>query len=81
MSVQMLIRVDPEFKERLTKMARREGKSNSQMVREIVENYIKERDIEAYIDDLWGRIGTKLKSKGVKQKDIASKIRQARKTK
>ena len=81
MSVQMLIRVDPEFKERLTKMARREGKSNSQMIREIVDNYIKERDIETYIDDLWGRIGTKLKSKGVKQKDIASKIRQVRKTK
>ena len=30
------------------------------------------------IDDLWQRVGNKLKSKGVKRKDIASLIREAR---
>jgi len=79
MSVQMLIRVDPEIKESLIRIARSEGKSTSQMVREIIETYIKDRDIGAYIDDLWGRIGNKLKSKGIKQKEITEMIKQVRK--
>lgn len=49
------------------------------MVREIIETYIKDRDIGAYIDDLWGRIGNKLKSKGIKQKEITEMIKQVRK--
>ena len=32
----------------------------------------------SFIDDLWQRVRNKLKSKGVKRKDIASLIREAR---
>jgi predicted DNA-binding protein len=78
MTVQMLIRIPPETKERLTKIARNEGKSTSQVVREIIEDYIHDRDIGAYIDDLWLRIGNKLKSKGIKSKDIPEMVRQIR---
>jgi hypothetical protein len=35
------------------------------MERGMIEDYMKERDIEAYIDDLWNRTAMKLKSKGV----------------
>jgi len=56
-----------------------EGKSTSKMVRELIENYINERDISAYIDDLWKRIGMKLKSKGVKQCDVGRAIKETRK--
>ena len=76
----MIIRIDPEVKVKLSKLARMEGKTTSQMVRELIEGYIKERDIGVYIDDLWGRIGGKLKSKGVEQRDVNKAIREARKS-
>lgn len=79
MTTQMIIRIDPEIKSRFNKLARVEGKTSSQMVRELIEGYIKERDIGIYIDDLWGRIGGKLKSKGTRQRDINRAIREARK--
>jgi predicted DNA-binding protein len=81
MTVQMLIRIPPETKERLTKIARNEGKSTSQVVREIIEEYIHDRDIVVYIDNLWLRIGNKLKSKGIKSQDISKMIRQVRESK
>ena len=68
MTTQMIIRMDPEIKDRFNKLARVEGKTTSQMVRELIEDYIKERDIGTYVDDLWDRIGGKLKSKGVRTK-------------
>ena len=79
MATQMIVRIDPEIKNRLNKLARVEGKSTSKMVRELIENYINERDISAYIDDLWKRIGMKLKSKGVKQSDVGRAIKETRK--
>jgi len=45
MSTQMIIRIDDEVKNRLNKLARLEGKTTSAMVRELIEKYIKERDI------------------------------------
>jgi predicted DNA-binding protein len=81
MSVQMLIRIEPEIKEALKKLARIEGKSSSHLVRDIIKDYIKDRDIGAYIDDLWERIGNKLKAKGIRQKDISEAIKEIRKMK
>jgi predicted DNA-binding protein len=80
MTTQMIIRMDPKVKDKFNKLARVEGKTTSQMVRELMESYIKERDIGAYIDDLWGRIGGKLKSKGVREKDIDRAIKETRKS-
>ena len=79
MSTQMIIRIDDEVKNRLSKLARLEGKTTSEMVRELIEEYIKERDISAYIDDLWSRIGKKLKSKGVTPATIDKAIKATRK--
>jgi len=79
MTTQMIIRIDPEIKKRLSKLARVEGKTTSQMVRELIEDYIKERDISVYVDDLWNRIGGKLKSRGVKPSDIDRAIKEVRK--
>jgi predicted DNA-binding protein len=81
MSVQMLIRIEPEIKEALKKLARIEGKSTSHLVRDIIKDYIKDRDIGAYIDDLWERMGNKLKAKGIRQKDISEAIKEIRKMK
>ena len=79
MSTQMIIRIDDEVKNRLNKLARTEGKTTSEMVRELIEERIKERDIGAYIDDLWNRIGRKLKSKGVTAATINKAIKASRK--
>ncbi|MBU4319588.1 MAG: ribbon-helix-helix protein, CopG family [Thermodesulfovibrionales bacterium] len=79
MTTQMIIRIDDEVKNRLNRLARNEGKTTSEMVRELIEERIKERDIGAYIDNLWGRIGRKLKSKGVTPVAIDKAIKSARK--
>jgi len=79
MSTQMIIRIDNDVKIRLNKLARIEGKTTSEMVRGLIEEYIKERDIGAYIDDLWNRTGKKLKSKGVSSAMINRVIKASRK--
>ncbi|MDP3013939.1 MAG: ribbon-helix-helix protein, CopG family [Candidatus Subteraquimicrobiales bacterium] len=78
MTTQMIIRMDAELKEKLSKIARREGKATSEVIRELVTSYVKEHDIEAYIDSLWGRVGKKLKSKGMKLEKIDKVIAEAR---
>ena len=79
MSSQMIIRIDPELKEKLYKLARAEGKPASRMVRELISDYVKDRDIGAYVDDLWDRIGGKLRSKNVTGPDIDKAVRASKK--
>lgn len=78
MSDQMLIRIDPELKARLDRAARAEGKSSSGMVRELIAAYVKERDIGAYIDGLWNRVGDKLKAKGAGPERIDKAVKDTR---
>ena len=78
---QMIIRMDPEVKDKLNRLARTEGKTTSQMVRELIESYIKEHDISSYIDNLWGRVGKKLKSRGVMPASVDKAIKDVRKKK
>jgi len=79
MTTQMIIRIDSEMRKRLNKLARVEGKTTSQMVRELIEDYIREKDIDSYVDKLWDRIGGKLRAKGVNQRDIGRAIKESRK--
>ena len=80
MTTQMIIRINSETKTRLNRLARVEGKTTSQMVRDLIEDYIKEKDIASYIDDLWDRIGGKLRSKGLKQRDVNRAINESRRS-
>jgi predicted DNA-binding protein len=80
MTTQMIIRINSETKNRLVKLARVEGKTTSQMVRDLIEDYIKEKDIGSYIDNLWDRIGGKLRAKGINQTDINRAIKESRKS-
>lgn len=79
MDKQMIVRIDTELKDRLSRLARNEGKTTSQMVRELIRDYVKERDIGAYIDGLWSRIGAKLAARGVRPADIKKAIAASRK--
>ncbi len=79
MSDQLLIRIDPALKKRLDRLSRAEGKTTSRMVRELIGDYIKNRDVSGYIDGLWDRIGKKLGARGAKRSDINRAIADARK--
>ncbi len=78
MGAQMIIRVDPELKERVSALAKAEGKNVSEVVRELLKAYIKERDLSGYIDDLWNRIGGKMRKKGMDRRRVNEVIRQVR---
>ena len=80
MSSQMTIRIDPRIKERFTNLVRAEWKTPEQALKELIENYIEEKEARTYIDDLWGRIGGKLKPKGVGQREIDKAIRTLRRS-
>ena len=74
----MIVRVDPDLKAKVNNFAKIEGKSVSEVVRELLEEYVKSRDIDSYFDNLWGRIGDKLASSGAAPKDIKRIIRDVR---
>ncbi len=78
MQSQMMIRIDPELKAKVNSIAKSEGKSISEVVRELLEDYVRDRDIGLYIDDLWKRIGTKMSSRGFSPEDITRAIQEVR---
>ena len=78
MSTQMIVRIDPELKAKVNNFAKAEGKSVSEVVRELLQEYVKTRDIGSYIDNLWERIGGKLASSGIGPKDVKRIIRDVR---
>lgn len=80
MTTQMIIRIDSELKNKVTTIARNERKNLSDIVRELLENYVNERNIEGYIDNLWLNIGSKMTSKGFTAENIEYAIKKARKT-
>ena len=78
MTTQMIVRINPELKNKVNSLAKAEGKSVSEVVRELLEDYVKNRDIGLYIDDLWQRIGDKLVSHKVGPKEIQRAIQEVR---
>jgi len=78
MSDQMIVRIDPELKSKVSSLAKSEGKSISEVVRGLLLDYVRNRDIAAYVDDLWRRIGGKFASRGITSADIQKAIKAAR---
>ena len=78
MGSQMIVRIDEEKKEKFYRLVRMEGKSASKKIREMVEDYIAKTDISYVIDNLWARIGLKIKNKGFREDDIEKMIKDAR---
>ncbi|MBM3306655.1 MAG: ribbon-helix-helix protein, CopG family [Candidatus Aminicenantes bacterium] len=79
MSDQLLVRIDPALKKELERLSRAEGKTTSKMVRELIRDYVKQRDVGAYIDGLWDRIGAKLKARGARPAEVAKAVGEVRK--
>jgi len=78
MATQMIIRVESSLKKKVSQLAKAEGKNLSQVVRELLEKYTKERDMGAYIDNLWGSIGKNFTQNNISETDIEKAIRQVR---
>jgi predicted DNA-binding protein len=78
MANQMIVRIDPDLKTKVGHLAKVEGKSVSAVVRELLEDYVKNRDMGSYIDDLWDRMGNKIKSRGFSRKDLSRILREVR---
>ena len=78
MTTQMIIRLDENLKLKISQLARQEGKSASLVIRELIQNYVQERDMGSYIDDLWNRIGKKIKSRGLGPKEVKKAIKEVR---
>lgn len=77
-STQMILRIDEKVKGRLDRLARMEGKTTSKMLRELIEQYIEERDIAPYIDGLWDKIGAKLSAKGATAEGVGEAVKTVR---
>ena len=78
MATQMVIRIDEELKEQSARLARQEGKSLSELVRDLLAHYTREHSSEARFDRLWDTIGHKLVNNGVTEDDVADAIAQVR---
>ncbi len=78
MTRQMVIRIDDETKERFQRVSRMEGKTASEKMRELIENYVRKADLSQVVDDLWERVGTKAKKQGVRAEDVDRIIRKTR---
>jgi len=78
MATQMIIRVDPGLKNKVSQLAKAEGKNLSELVRELLVKYTKERDMSSYIDNLWDKIGKNLSNSNISELDIEEAIKQVR---
>ncbi len=81
MANQLIIKIDLELKNKTTRLAKTEGKNLSEVIIGLLESYVKERDIESYIENLWERIGNKIKTKGYAENGIDSIIQEIRQNK
>jgi len=77
----MIVRVEPELKDKVNRFARAEGKTTSDVVRELLEEYVTSRDISSYVDNLWERIEGRLSKQGVTAERIERTIREIRREK
>ncbi len=77
-ATQIIIRVDPILKNKLSQLAKSEGKNLSELVRELIEEYTKEIDMGAYIDNLWDKIGQNFIQKNISEKNLEEAIKQVR---
>jgi len=78
MNTNIIVRIEATTKQRFARLVRSEGKSASEKVREMIDGYLRKADIGPVVDDLWDRVGTKMRKKGVRQRDVAQAIREVR---
>ena len=78
MTTQILIRVDEDLKNTLKRLSRLEQKSLNEKIRELIEEYVKEHNMETAMKNLWDEIGESFKKKGYKKSDVDKMIQKVR---
>jgi predicted DNA-binding protein len=78
MDKNLIVRVDDSLKSRVEYLARAEGKNSSIVIRELLADYVKKRDIGSCIDSLWNSISVDLKKHGANPGKISKAIREVR---
>lgn len=81
MQSQMIIRVDFNTKSKFQKIARMEGKTTSEKIREMMKDYIAQKDFAAAVDRVWDKITTEFKKRGITENDIEKTIKEVRASK
>lgn len=81
MSDTMLIRLDPSLKTQVARLAKQEGKTATQVIRELLKRYVEERDISTFIDHLWDSAGKQMRESGFSQRDVEKAIKDVRRQK
>jgi predicted transcriptional regulator len=77
----MIIRVDSNTKSKFQKIARMEGKTTSEKIREMMKDYIARKDFAAAVDRVWDKITTEFKKRGIAENDIEKAIKEVRASK
>ena len=80
MTVQMIVRLDPDTKERLGRLARAEGKTTSRLMRDVIDAYLRERDPETHIEDLWACIRQSIEAGGHGAEDVERTVAEVRRS-
>ena len=78
MPQQLNIRLDSGLKQTAGDLARREGKSLSGLIRELLDDYVRRRDLPAYVDGLWERMGERMRQAGFGSEDVDRTVAQVR---
>ncbi len=78
MSKQLVVRIDDETKARFQRVSRMEGKTSSEKLRELVENYLRKADLTQVADDLWTRIGSRMQERQLTETDVERAIDETR---
>lgn len=75
---QLTVRIDDNLRERLQRLARREGKSTSEVVRGLVQRYARNRDRSAGLRTLWNQMERSAEKAGTGPGEVAKAIRAVR---
>lgn len=70
---QVTVRIEDDLKDHLQTLARREGRSTSEVVRELVERYVQDRG--AALKALWHRMHQNADAVGTRPDDVEAAIR------
>jgi len=77
MAAQVLFRLDEETRKRFDRIARREGKSRSEKIRELIAGYVEEKDVGRAIEEVWEEAGSYLRARH-SVRDVAKAVREVR---
>ena len=78
MRAQLIIRLDHATKEQFTRIARQEGKTASEKIRELLNTYIRNSDLSLLVDDIWANMGKRMRQDGVTEDEVNRVIGEVR---